>query len=78
MLYDPYEEAAELISMLKNTHFQDYGSAIQCAMDEGATGTEIFMALRRQIEKLLAEPLMNDVIKAKARRLLSEVDEALE
>jgi len=77
MSYDHYQETEELISMLGNAGLKQYGESLQRAMDEGATGTEIFMALRWHIDQLLAEPSMDDVIKAKAKRLLNELDKAL-
>lgn len=50
---------------------------MQNAMDEGATGTEIFMALRWNIERLLAESSVDHATGAKAKKLLSELDNAL-
>lgn len=78
MSYDHYQETEELISMLENAGLTHYGESLQRVMEEGATGTEIFMALRWHIGQLLAEPPMDDVIKAKAKRLLNELDKALQ
>lgn len=78
MAYDHYQETEELISMLKNTDIKHYGESLQRAMDEGATGTEIFMALRWHVRQLLAESSMDDVMRAKAKRLLNELDKALQ
>ena len=77
MPYDHYEEVEELISMLENTSLQHYRKALQNAIDEGATGTEIFMALRWNIERLLAESSVDHATGAKAKKLLSELDNAL-
>lgn len=76
--YDHYQESEELITMLHGTQLQNYGSALQAAMDDGATGTEIFMALRWNLEKLLNEQLCSDLIRAKAKRLWEELDKALQ
>lgn len=76
--YDHYNEAEELIMMLHATQLQDYGSTLQAAMDEGATGTEIFMALRWNLEKLLNEQSCSDLVRAKAKRLWEELDKALQ
>ncbi|MBU2569826.1 MAG: hypothetical protein KJ725_07285 [Gammaproteobacteria bacterium] len=78
MSYDHYQEAEELISMLENVGLKYYGESLQRAMDEGATGTEIFMSLRWYIGQFLAEVSVDDVIKAKAKRLLNELDKALQ
>ena len=75
--YDHYKESEELITMLHGTRFQSYGSALQAAMDNGVTGTEIFMALRWNLERLLNEQSCSDLVRAKAKRLLEELDKAL-
>lgn len=76
--YDHYRETEELIAMLQNTQLQSYGDALQKAMDEGATGTEIFMALHWNLERLLSEKIRLDMIRAKAKRLSEELDKALQ
>ena len=76
--YDHYREAEELIKMLDVAQLQDHGDILQAAMDEGATGTEIFMGLRYNLEKLLNEQSCPDLIRAKAKRLWEELDKALQ
>lgn len=76
--YDHYKAAEELITMLQATQLRDYGHTLQTAMDEGATGTEIFMALRWKLDKLLDEQSCTDLIRAKAKRLWEELDKALQ
>lgn len=78
MSYDHYKETEELILMLENVGLKHYGESLQRAMDEGATGTEIFMILRWNISQLLTEPSVNDVVKAKARELFNELERALQ
>lgn len=77
MSYDHYKETEELISMLENTAMQHYGKILQSALQGGATGTEIFMALRWNIHKLLQETCLDEAIKAKAKRLIEELEKAL-
>lgn len=77
MSYDHYKEVEELIVMLRAAQLQDYGDTLKKAMDEGATGTEIFMSLRWNLEKLLNDQLCTDLVRAKAKRLWSELDKAL-
>lgn len=76
--YDHYKEADELITILHTTQLQDYGNTLQAAMDEGATGTEIFMALRWNLEKLLNEQSCTGLVRTKAKRLWAELDKALQ
>ena len=76
--YDHYEEAASIIRMLRQTSLNNYSDSLQNAMDEGATGTEIFMALRWNLENLLNEDSLNDLIKVKATRLWKEIDKVLQ
>lgn len=75
--YGHYKETEELIAMLHATQLRNYGSSLQTAMDEGATGTEIFMALRWNLEKLLSEPSCPDLIRAKSKKLWKKLDKAL-
>ncbi len=76
--YNHYEEAAAIIMMLRETSLNNYGDALQNAMDEGATGTEIFMALRWNLENLLKEDSLNELINARAARLWEEIDKMLQ
>lgn len=75
--YDHYKEAEDLIVMLHDTRLRNHSDALKAAMDEGATGTEIFMALRWNIEKLLNEKTCSEKVFAKAKRLWEELDKAL-
>lgn len=77
MSYDYYQEADELIKMLSASSLEKYGEALQKAMDEGSTGTEIFMALRWNLDKILSEASTNDLIEAKTQKLRDEIDKAL-
>lgn len=75
--YDHYQEAKSIITMLQGTALNGYGDLLQNAMDEGATGTEIFMALRWNIEKLLKEDGLDDLTRVRAKQLWEELDKAL-
>ena len=76
--YDHYQEVKSIIAMLQGTSLCSYGDKLQNAMDEGSTGSEIFMALRWNIQKLLKEEDLDDLTKVKAKRLWEELDKALQ
>jgi len=52
--YDYYGEAKRLAKALETSGFSDYATEILGAMEEGVTGTEIFMIMRMRLAKLLA------------------------
>lgn len=76
--FDHYAEARELASLLRKENLDDFATSLIRAMEEGATGTEIFMALRWNIEQLLRANKCSDLTAAKARRLFDELDKALQ
>ncbi len=76
--YDHYQEAKSIITTLQGSSLNIYSDLLQNAMDEGATGTEIFMALKWNIENLLKEDDLDDLIKARATRLWRELGTALQ
>jgi GTP cyclohydrolase FolE2 len=76
--FDHYREADSIIQMLRGTSLSRYSDLLQSAMDEGATGTEIFMALRWNIEKLLNENNLDNLVRVRARHLWKELDKALQ
>jgi hypothetical protein len=78
--FDHYKEARELAEELRKEKIEHFADRIIRAMEEGSTGTEIFMALRWNIEQLLKtkELSYSKSIKDKARCLYSELDKALQ
>ncbi len=76
--YDHYKETEHLIKLLKDVKLDDYGLALQSAMNQGSTGTEIFMALRWNLEKVLDDGACSELITKKAKRLWKELDRALQ
>lgn len=56
-IVDPYVEAADLIARLEAAGRQADAEALREAIGSGSTGTEVFMALRWQLERLLASML---------------------
>ena len=78
--FDHYKEALELSKELRRQEIDDFADQIIRAMEQGSTGTEIFMALRWNIENLLNKKshLLPKAIKNKARRLLEQLEKALQ
>ena len=76
--YDHYVEMQELIDMLRKEGLNNYADALLKAMEEGATGTEIFMALRWNVKNLIESKQCSDIAEIKARRLYQELDKALQ
>lgn len=76
--FDHYATARELISHLERTGYPTEAAALDSAMADGATGTEIFMALRFHLASIITRiPLKGDA-QLLASRLLAELDDALE
>ena len=78
--FDHYKEARELAEELRKEKLEHFANRITKAMEEGSTGTEIFMALRWNIEQLLKTQELSypKSIKNRANRLYMELDKALE
>lgn len=76
--YDHYVEAQELIGMLRKEGLSNYADAMLKAMEEGSTGTEIFMALRWNVKNLIESRQCSNMAEIKARRLYQELDKALQ
>jgi hypothetical protein len=76
--FDHYAAARELVSRLAQAGYADEAMAIQTAMEDGATGTEILMALRFRLAEIIKQvPLVGDS-RILASRLLAELDESLD
>lgn len=77
MHFDHYEEASKLAKDLRKENMGDFADAIVDSMECGATGTEIFMALRWNIEKVIKSCEVSDSLKTRAKRLYEELDKSL-
>lgn len=77
MPFDHYDEATKLAEELRKINLFDYANAIIDAMECGATGTEIFMALRWNIDKVISSCDVTNGIKEMAKRLYKELDKSL-
>jgi hypothetical protein len=75
--YDYYGIAKELAKKLRDENLDGLSNEIINAMEAGSTGTEIFMALRWNVNKILTSNLCSSRIKEFARNLYDELDKAL-
>lgn len=76
--FDHYAAARELISRLGQAGYATEAAALKAAMDQGATGTEIFMALRFHLAEIIGRVPLEGDSQTLASRLLAELDDALE
>ncbi len=76
--YNHYEEAYQLMRMLCCEGLVDHANALQSVIDNGSTGTEIFMSLKFEIQKLLNTAVCSDITFKKAEHLSNKLDEALQ
>lgn len=77
MSFDHYAEANSIIKLLQHEGLTSYADKLTNAMEEGSTGTEIFMALRFYIKELLDNEKLSAFLKAKTKRLYGELDKSL-
>lgn len=77
-LYDQYSEAKRLARLLRDDGLTTWANGIDSAMDEGSTGTEIFMILQMQVKNYLASNLGSAAAVECANRLLEKLNEALQ
>lgn len=76
--YDHYAVAQELIFHLEKEGHANDAANLRAAMEDGSTGTEIFMALRFHLEDMLRKLYLKEDTHLKALRLLSELNDALD
>lgn len=76
-LYDHYSEAKRLVRLLREDGLTTWANGIESAMDEGSTGTEIFMMLKMQVKNYLASNQGSAVAIECANRLFEQLNEAL-
>ena len=77
MLYNHYQETEELIELLVSSSLKKQSKALRNAMDAGATGAEVFMALRWNIDQTISNASISGAIATKAIRLRDELDTCL-
>ncbi|MGZ4958436.1 MAG: hypothetical protein ACXV7J_04220 [Methylomonas sp.] len=76
--FDHYASSRELIKYLLENEYNEEANALMSAMENGATGTEIFMAMRFHLVKIINSVPLKGSSKLLASRLLTELNRALE
>ena len=76
--FDHYAAARDLISHLDRDGFASDAIKLRTAMEEGATGTEIFMALLFHLSEIIRRLPLTGESQIRASRLLAELNDALE
>jgi len=76
--FDHYAAARDLMSRLDNDGYAADAATLRSAMENGATGTEIFMALRFHLSEIIRRVPLKGESQIQASRLLAELNEALE
>ena len=76
--FDHYAAVRVLIAHLSHAGYAAEAASLTAAMEEGATGTEIFMALRFHLSKIIQSMPLQGESQRLASRLLSELEDALE
>lgn len=76
--FDHYSAARNLISRLEADGYGSDATKLQSAMDDGATGTEIFMALRFHLSDIIQRVQLRGGAQILASQLLDELNRALE
>jgi hypothetical protein len=76
--FDHYGAARELITYLLDDGYNDEAEALTSAMASGATGTEIFMAMRFHLSNIIRLIPLKDDAQIVASRLFAELNSALE
>lgn len=78
MSYDHYAVARSIAGRLASEGHEEWSKKLLAAIDEGSTGTEIFMALRWQLRELLkTKPTLSPATGTLIQELLSELDKGL-
>jgi hypothetical protein len=76
--YDHYKVAENIARNLLRNGYDQWSRCIKEAIETGSTSTEILMALRWNLEKLLTrEPELPQKIKNDVEKLLSKTNESL-
>lgn len=72
--FELYKEARILADELNHLNLIDHSEAIQDAIDNGATGTEICMALRFSLKELLRDTKCSADTRLMAKKLHCKVN----
>lgn len=73
--FDYLAEVSRLMDALRVEGLKPEADQLQQCIEAGATGTEILMALRWNLQKMMqSSPSLSDVTKSRARQVLAGID----
>jgi hypothetical protein len=78
MSFDHYAEATRLAEELRKEHLDCFADTIIDSMEAGATGTEIFMALRWNIGRIIKSDKCSNITLGIAQKIFDELDKSLQ
>lgn len=75
--YDHYAVAKSIADQIEEEGFPEQAAAVRSAIDEGRSGTEIFMQLRFYLAPLQEGTQIDPEIQARISDLIDKINEAL-
>ena len=75
--YDHYAEAKSIAAKLEAEGFPEHAAAVRHAIDDGRSGTEIFMQLRFYLTPLQGDGHIDPVTQSRISVLVDKINEAL-
>lgn len=75
--YDHYAEAKQIAGLIENEGFAQQAGEVRHAIDDGRSGTEIFMQIRYYLSPLLEDERIDSVTRERIRILVEKINEAL-
>jgi hypothetical protein len=75
--YDHYAEAKSIADRIEAEGFPDQAEAVRSAIDDGRSGTEIFMQLRFYLSPLEGNAQVDPITQSRIAFLLGKINAAL-
>jgi len=75
--YDHYDQAKQIAERIEREGFPEKAQNVRYAIENGKSGTEIFMQLRFYLSPLLDEERVDSFTKEKIGTLIEKINEAL-
>lgn len=75
--FDHYLAAHNLIALLEDEGHEAEAAKLRSSIEDGATGTEILMALRFHLSEIMRQVSLSGEAQKQASRLLAELNSAL-
>jgi hypothetical protein len=78
MMYNHYDEANNIISELEKINLLEQANWLKESLENGSTGTEIFMALRFYLDKIICDYDLSQDLKKRCIILRNKIHAQLE